>query len=995
MHRGRRDDERRLLPPIDPNSMVRRQVSFSRIPSMSSLDPNEDPASGLERVSSISSMQNHQRRREREKRLRIQQQIRRNEMPETSVHTLSDVYESLDYEVVDNELYRNEEASKDHDRNLRLTSRNRWLACLLIGIAIGLIGVVVDIAVYYSSKLKYHIIINGLVDICESGGIGNGGCMWLVLTAWASYNCILVALASLMVVTVSGCAAGSGIPLIKCFLNGVQIPGVVTVKTLLAKVVGVACSVAGGLAVGKEGPMIHSGAAAAALIPQIRFTIFGREFDIFRSFRNDREKRDFVSAGAAAGVSAAFAAPIGGVLFSLEEGASFWNQSMTWRMVFTALVSTFTLNCFLSFFYGLPGYLSWSGLANFGVFENKSYNVWEVPFFAAIGALGGLSGALFNCLNCKLTLFRKNYIRNPYQKFFECLLVAAASAFVGFITLLLVDDCQPIGVNPGLTDVTKLWCPRGKYSAVANLFFQNPEESVKSLFHSPFNALRPMTLLVFAVQYFFMTCWVYGLALPGGVFIPLLLTGAAWGRLIGLGVESVFPTMAGIDPGKYALAGAAAQLGGVVRMTISLTAIIMEATKDITFVMPIMITLWAAKFVGDYFNEGIYDSNIEQLEIPLLGWHPPKLGRNILTQNIMRKDVVALQPKERVGHILDILKSTKHHAFPVVDKIEAGVTEAQFPDYGRLMGLILRSQLFALLKKRHFTIDVEGRHPVPGAEPICLSDFNKECSSSETPLHELNISGEDERAWMSFRPFIHQSPHRVPVNASLGSIYKLFRGLGLRHIFVVNDDNRMFLLFLLPLTALAWNVPLDLQVAGRSFNEFGTITVEKDHEGNYTGFFRSRFPVSRIEDTLLNNLEAAYKIKADSVWSSNTVCLMLKANLQHEFHVTIDGLRNKVLSLTVFPSSLHSVGKTECAQEEFKGQLPSVIEGKVLVTSVSGLPAPDVATYVKRMAEEKAARQHGAAQDNRSFLAKYWMYIVPAVIFLLITNAVGADQPSE
>jgi chloride channel 7 len=48
-------------------------------------------------------------------------------------------------------------------------------------------------------------------------------------------------------------------------------------------------------------------------------------------------------------------------------------------------------------------------------------------------------------------------------------------------------------------------------------------------------------LAVFASFYFILACWTYGLTVPSGLFIPTLLTGAAWGRLVGSGIEALFP----------------------------------------------------------------------------------------------------------------------------------------------------------------------------------------------------------------------------------------------------------------------------------------------------------------------------------------------------------------------------------------------------------------------------------------------------------------------
>jgi hypothetical protein len=155
--------------------------------------------------------------------------------------------------------------------------------------------------------------------------------LFLAFLAFLLYQVCFAMIASIFV-WIEPVSGGSGIPEIKCFLNGIDLPRVVRLKTLLCKVIGVTFSVAAGLPVGKEGPMVHSGSVVAAAISQGKSRFWGVDtsFSKFSDFRNDREKRDFVACGAAAGVCSAFGSPIGGVLFSLEEASSFFTTKLTW-----------------------------------------------------------------------------------------------------------------------------------------------------------------------------------------------------------------------------------------------------------------------------------------------------------------------------------------------------------------------------------------------------------------------------------------------------------------------------------------------------------------------------------------------------------------------------------------------------------------------------------------------------------------------------------------
>uniref|UniRef100_A0A8C7K0C1 Chloride channel protein n=1 Tax=Oncorhynchus kisutch TaxID=8019 RepID=A0A8C7K0C1_ONCKI len=685
---------------------------------------------------------------------------------------LSLKYESLDYDNSENQLFLEEERRMSF-LGFKCLEISRWVICGLIGFLTGLIACCIDIAVENLAGVKYYVVKQNIEKFTEVGGLS------ISLILWAVLNSAFVMVGAVIVAFFEPGAAGSGIPQIKCYLNGVKIPRVVRLKTLVVKVCGVICSVAGGLAVGKEGPMIHSGAVVAAGVSQGRSTSLKKDFKIFEYFRRDTEKRDFVSAGAAAGVSAAFGAPVGGVLFSLEEGASFWNQMLTWRIFFASMISTFTLNFFLSIYNNKPGDLSSPGLINFGRFES---DVSVCLLLSSPKPCVISLSTVCLVLNPVFSVYRV-YVHRPCLQVMEAMLVAPLgpdqSEDYPLQKLCLTlwgggtNKMSPVGhIFVCLLFLWELllFCADGEYNSMATAFFNTPERSVRSLFHNPPGSYNPLTLSLFTLTYFFLACWTYGLTVSAGVFIPSLLIGAAWGRLFGI-LLAVWAV-----PGKYALMGAAAQLGGIVRMTLSLTVIMVEATGNVTYGLPIMLVLLTAKIVGDYFVEGLYDIHIKLQSVPFLHLEAPATSHWLTAREVMGAPVTCFNRIEKVGTIVDVLSntSTNHNGFPVVMPVA-------------ICGLILRSQLIVLLKHKVF---VELARSRLTQRKLQLKDF-RDAYPRFPPIQSIHVSQDERECMMDLTEFMNPTPYTVPQETSLPRVFKLFRALGLRHLVVVDSENRV------------------------------------------------------------------------------------------------------------------------------------------------------------------------------------------------------------
>lgn len=340
----------------------------------------------------------------------------------------------------------------------------------------------------------------------------------------------------------------------------------------------------------------------------------------------------------------------------------------------------------------LFGHSDSAAMFSFGEFfslqgEKSNYAVWELTLFLFVGVMGGFIGALFNLANQRVINWRRQYVHtSAIGRMGEVFLLVVLMTTLSFFLPIIVGNCTALPVDmeawsdqeKGLVEeLVPLYCQEDtQYNELASLFLTDSDTSIRQLFHfrevgdhldSTFSSL---TLFIFDIFYIVMACLTCGSSVPAGMFVPSLLSGAAFGRLVGHilhKVDNTHGTFA--DSGTYALMGAAAITAGIARMTISLTVMVLEATGDMQYVLPLMLTVMSARFVGNMFSEGLYDMMIHTNHLNYLDEDE---GIPILTDvvdinvtDIMVNQPLCLPPIVRVGIVYDLLKKTTHNCYPI------------------------------------------------------------------------------------------------------------------------------------------------------------------------------------------------------------------------------------------------------------------------------------------------------------------------------------------
>ncbi len=331
--------------------------------------------------------------------------------------------------------------------------------------------------------------------------------------------------------------------------------GFVPFNTVIGKFITCALAIGTGQSLGPEDPSLQMGAGIASALG--------------RRLRLSREKvRLIAPVGAAAGLAAAFNAPISAVIFVIEEVIGNWNAGVLGAIVLSAVSSVIVSRWFLGdqALFGIPAY--------------HLVHPAELLAYAVLGVMGGVSSLTF----VKLIAYARPRLK-ALPRWTQYVQPAAAGLLIGVIGIWLP---QVMGAGYGFID---------------------------QAMHDQFTW---QILAILAMVKILSTSLSFVSGTPGGMFAPTLFIGAMLGGAVGAVEHHFFPWLSG-GVGAYALVGMGTLFAGFLRVPLTSVFMVLEVSGNYSIILPVMISNTIAYLISrQYQPTSLFDllSRQDGMDLP-------------------------------------------------------------------------------------------------------------------------------------------------------------------------------------------------------------------------------------------------------------------------------------------------------------------------------------------------------------------------------------------
>ena len=382
-------------------------------------------------------------------------------------------------------------------------------------------------------------------------------------------------------------------------------------RAVLKKASAAFVGIATGGSIGREGPIIQLTAAFSARL--------GAVLNL-----SEESYRILTAAGVAAGVAGAYHTPLAGVLFVVEIIVGTLNMRVLGAAGIAA-VAAFVTGHALGFHHGaffapwIPG--AADGAAAVARIPDFILNSpLEYGAHAVLGVFCGLVAVLFmGSIETAGKLFSAARLPVPLR-------TLLGGAIVGVIGL--------------------------RWPEV----FGNGYEACRDILR---DGHAPQALLLLALFKIVATSASVGSGVPGGVFTPTLMLGAATGSLFGAALSAATNGATG-PASSYAQLGLAGLLAGTMHAPLLATVMTIELVDDHHFVVPLLVTTFTARYVARRFRRGsVYTEELRRKGVATEGDLDERALRSLKVRDLLRSDVVLLPASAPLETVVRALTETR------------------------------------------------------------------------------------------------------------------------------------------------------------------------------------------------------------------------------------------------------------------------------------------------------------------------------------------------